>query len=259
MNEVTSSAAGPAATPWSIRLPSFQGPIDLLLHLLRTDAIQFADVPLLDVARQYDDYLALRSPDLDLAGEYLLLAATLVHMKSRALLPADPAETEPLDDLPGDPGRSLPGAQGIRRATEHLQEREALMELVYARPADSVAQYAGEQGIEADLSALLRAFQAILRRVGNDPASRVSRERMTLVERIDWLLETLARERSLGFRTLFAGLADRVSCILTFLALLELIRLQLVRAYQSHHQKDLLVVLCEETPPATVKEDRVDG
>src|SRR3989338_7459595 len=124
------------------------------------------------------------------------------------------------------------------------------MEMVYFRPAASVSEYAGEQGIDADLFALLRAFREILVRAGSE-AAPITRERITLVERINWLMETMQRERRIHFRRLFLGLADRVSCILTFLALLEVIRLRLVRAYTSHHQEDILIVLTDgAVPPA---------
>jgi len=247
-------------TGWQVRLDSYQGPLEILLHLIRTGEVDPTGLPILEVARQYDAWLErARDVDMDLAGEYLVLAATLVHMKSRRLLPPDPADaaTEP----PFEAMVAPPAAQGMRRAAEHLQEREACMELVFARPAERVSEFASEQGIEADLSALLRAFQAILRRVGNDPTARVSRERITLVERINWLLETLQRERRVGFRNLFAAAEDRMSCILTFLALLELIRLRLVRAFQSHHQDDLLITLADEPsgPGGAAAQERTDA
>ncbi|HYS77609.1 MAG TPA: segregation/condensation protein A, partial [Candidatus Dormibacteraeota bacterium] len=98
----------------------------------------------------------------------------------------------------------------------------------------------------ADLFALLRAFSEILRRIETHAAAHISRERLTLVERIHWLMDTMQRERRVHFRRLFAGLDDRVACILTFLALLEVIRLRLVRAHVSHEQEDILILLADE-------------
>jgi segregation and condensation protein A len=248
-----------AYTGHAVRLDGFQGPLDLLLHLIRTEAIDVAAIPILEIARQYGEYLdALGEPDFDTAGDYLVMAATLVHMKSRRLLPVETVtEPEPsaADDGPS-PTAALPV---VRRAAEHLQEREAIMEMVYQRPHGAVAEFAGEQGIEADLYALLRAFQAILRRVGEDATSRVSRERITLVERINWLMDALQRQRRIGFRSLFEGLPDRLAFILTFLALLEVIRLRLVRAFQSHHQEDIIVMLVEDAPPAALPEEPADA
>jgi segregation and condensation protein A len=126
-----------------------------------------------------------------------------------------------------------------------------------------VAEFAGEEWIEADLYALLNAFQSILKRLGTEtPAARITRERMTLVGRIDWLLDRLNRDQRIGFRDLFTDIEDRMSCILTFLALLEVMRLQLVRAYESHHQEDILIVLVGDctTPAASEeKEERADA
>jgi len=256
VSETLQSEAVPGGfTGHAVRLDGFEGPLDLLLHLIRTEAIDVTVIPILEIAGQYGQYLdALGEPDLDAAGDYLVMAATLIHMKSRRLLPIESvAEPELADAGEGaSPAAALPI---VRRAAEHLQEREAIMELVYQRPQGAVAEFAGEQGIEADLYALLRAFQAILKRVGNEATAKVSRERITLVERINWLLEALQRDRRVGFRWLFEGLPDRLSCILTFLALLEVIRLRLVRAYQSHHQEDIMIILAEDAPPATLPEE----
>jgi segregation and condensation protein A len=239
-----------------VHVGDFEGPLDLLVHLIRTESIPIAEVPLCEVVRQYDRYLELmRELDLEAAGECLVLVAALIYLKSKRLLPPDPSDppTAPDDDRLETVDAS--GGRPIQRAVEILQEREAMMELVFPRPASAVAEYAGEQGIEADLFSLLKAFQEILRRVGADPASRVARERVSLADRMNWLLETLQRERSVGFRRLFEGLVDRLSCILTFLALLELIRLRLARAFPSHGEEDILILLPEATPPAPAPEE----
>ena len=246
------SATPQPAGPGQVRLASFQGSLDLLLHLIRSEEIDVTTIPVAEIARQYNEYLALvRDADPEAAGDHVVGVATLIHMKSRRLLPPDPdglADAGAAADFtqPEDSARG----QMLRVATEHLQEREAIMEMVYLRPAASVSEYAGEQGIDADLFALLRAFREILVRAGSE-AAPITRERITLVERIHWLMETMQRERRVNFRRLFLGLADRVSCILTFLALLEVIRLRLVRAYTSHHQEDILIVLADgAVPPA---------
>lgn len=241
--------ASPAAE-LHLTIDSFRGPLDLLLHLGRTEEIDLSGVSMAEVARQYDAYIDLvRCADLDAAGEALVLVAALIHMKSRRLLPPDPFETA-LPAGEGAPTETSAGERrGVRVAAEHLQEREALMELVFARPAATVAEFADEQGIEADLFTLLRAFKGILGRLGDKEQSRITRERITLVERMNWLIETLQRDRRVGFRALFADATDRLACILTFLALLEVMRLRLARAYQSHHHEDIMIILTDEAPP----------
>jgi segregation and condensation protein A len=239
------------------RLENFQGPLDLLLHLIRTDALDVTGIPVAELARQYDAHLeALGDPDPEAAGEGLLLLATVAYTKSSRLLPADPGGPEPPGEEAGGPGPAA-AAPALREAAEHLRERETLMELVYGRPGSVVADFAGEEAIEADLYALLRAFRAILSRAAA-AEGRIGRERMTLVERIRLLLEALRRRRRMPFRDLFADGADRLSSILTFLALLEVIRLRLVRAYASHHAADIEIVLAEDAPPAVpIEEDPV--
>lgn len=248
-----SAAVAPAAPgqggPGEIRLADFRGPLDLLLHLVRTEALDITRLPVAEVARQYDEYLDLLGiPDPEATGDFLLKVATLAYLKSRHLVPPDPTQDEEAIEEPS--ACSGADGRGLREAAEHLRERESLMELVYARPAGRVEEYAGELGIDADLYALLRAFEAILRRAGREPEAPLARERMTLVERIHWLMERIQRLRRVGFRSLFEGSYDRVSCILTFLALLEVIRVHLVRAYASHRDRDILIVLAEDGAPA---------
>jgi segregation and condensation protein A len=262
MSGLTQPEAVSSRGACSVRLEVFQGPLEILIHLIRTEAIDIADIPLLEVARQYDRYLDLmRHLDLEAAGENLVLVAAMVHMKSRRLLPPDPAQGGvDAGDFDLEPPQLPPDREGLKAAAEHLQEREAVMELVYPRSPGSVAEYSGEQAIEADLFSLVRAFQAILKRIGDDPTARVTRERVSLVERMNWLIETLQQERRIGLRALFDGTTDRITCILTFLALLEVIRLRLVRAYQSHRQEDILIVLMDEPGRAgAVREDPPDA
>ena len=246
-----------AASRTDLRLGAFEGPLDLLLHLIRTEEIDVTTIPVAEIARQYNAFLASGgAPDPEAAGDHMVGVATLIHVKSRRLLPPDP---ESLADAPAsdDLREEAAGARGqaVRQAAEHLQEREAVMELVYFRPASAISEYAGEQGIDADLFALLRAFSDILRRIETDATAHISRERMTLVDRIHWLMDTMQRERRVHFRRLFAGLADRVACILTFLALLEVIRLRLVRAHVSHRHEDILILLADEPVWSTSGEE----
>jgi segregation and condensation protein A len=233
-----------------IRIEGFSGPLDVLLHLARTGGIDLRGLPLVEVARQCDAYVrTLETADLEAAGDHLVMAATLVHLKSRLLLPAEPVETIAAE-AEGDeiPARLAGIVQELKRAAEQLQEREAAMELVYTRPATVVAEFAGEEGIEADLYALVHAFQGILSRlsVADRESKRISREAMSLMERVTWLIDLLQRDRRVQFRALFEGLGDRLACILTFLALLEVLRLRVARAFASHEREDIVVILNED-------------
>lgn len=244
-----------------LSISGFDGPLELLLHLVRTGELDITGVSVVEVVRQCDLYIRLiEVADLESAGDHLVMAATLVHMKSRQLLPPDPEAAildAPLeDDLP----ERLKGVvTELRRAAEQLQEREAAMELVYTRPAGRIAEFAGEQGLEVDLYALVNAFQTILKRQGDESSTqRITRETVSLMERVTWLVDTLNREKQIAFSALFEGLADRLALILTFLAVLEVLRLRVGRAFQSHHQSDILIVLAEE-PPIATEESHADA
>jgi segregation and condensation protein A len=251
VSDVTGWPEADRLRPGDVRLSSFAGPLELLLHLIRIEDIDVTTLPVAEIARQYAESLA-RAPVLEpeTAGEHVVEVATVIHMKSRRLLPPDPAALAEDPVTPEERAQidRAARAEVLRGAMEHLQEREAVMELVYGRPSAAVAEYAGEQGIDADLFTLLRAFREILRRVGSQETGHVGRERMTLVERIGWLMERMESERRVHFRSLFSGLSDRVACILTFLALLEVIRLRLVRAHVSHENQDILILLVDEPP-----------
>jgi segregation and condensation protein A len=262
MSTLPASEAPDQRAAARIDLGQFHGPLDLLLHLVRTGELDITGLPVVEVVRQCDEYLRLiESIDLEAAGDHLVMAATLVHMKSRRLLPPDPlAETEVEAAMDVVPGRLAGAIEELRRAAEQLQEREAAMELVFRRPSDRIKEFAGEQGIEADLYALVNAFQAILKRIGSEPlAGRITREKVSLMERVAWLIDLLNERRRVPFRSLFEGQEDRLSCILIFLALLEVLRLRVARAFQSHHQEDILVILAEELPPVEAEETRVDA
>ena len=245
-------ASEPSRAP-RVVLADFNGPLDLLLHLVRTGGIDISGLPVLDVVRQCDAYVrTIETLDLEEAGDHLVMAATLLHMKSRSLLPPDPEVIAALEEDEATPTRLQGFVQELRQAAEQLQEREAAMELIYTRPAERVAEFASEQGIEADLYALVNAFQGILQRLGAraETERRITRERMSLMDRVTWLIDRLQKERRIAFRALFDDLDDRITCILTFLALLEVLRLRVARAFASHRDEDLLVILSEEPPQA---------
>jgi len=261
---IPNAASGPESAGGlaPIRVEGFSGPLDLLLHLARSGGIDLRGLPLVEVARQCDAYVrTLEAVDLEAAGDHLVMTATLVHLKSRLLLPAEPVETLAAEAEGEEiPARLAGIVQELRRAAEQLQEREAAMELVYTRPANVVAEFAGEEGIEADLYALVHAFQGILSRLSSAEreSKRISRESMSLMERVTWLIDLLQRERKVQFRALFEGIGDRPACILTFLALLEVLRLRVARAFASHEFEDIVVMLNEErADPAAPEADPV--
>ena len=226
------------STP-SVSLELFEGPLDLLLHLVKRNELSIVDIP---IARITDEYLAMldQLPQLDLdgAGEYLVMAATLTYLKSRTLLPEDP--------VAGDEPEEDPRAQLVQQLLEYQRYREAALALgarpVLARdvfaPAGETAPGAEEQGEqmpllrEASVGDLLAALRAVLARHRPPAPHAVVRPGLSVGESMQRLLDRLGREGRLAFPALFAPTADRAEVIVTFLALLEMIRLKVVRALQ---------------------------
>ena len=177
--------------------------------------------------------------DLDIAGEFLVMAATLIHIKSRMLLPRPEtsATVEGEDEDPRDMlVRRLLEHQKFKAAAGLLHEREQLRSAQWLRPDERVASIAGddyEPELEVDLFSLLSAFQAVVQRARSRPALVLPAEQMPVEVRIEQLLDRLSETDACGFEELFGDVHDRSGLIVTFLALLEMIRLKLVRVFQS--------------------------
>jgi segregation and condensation protein A len=223
-----------------IRLDNFEGPLDLLLHLIRKNEVNIYDIPIALVTQQYLDAIGLlQELNLDIAGEFLVMAATLIHIKSKMLLPrpetaagADGDAEDPRDALV----RRLLEHQRFKAAAELLHEREELRAAQWQRPDERVAAIAGDEyepELEVDLFSLLTAFQAVVDRARHRPKVLLPPEQMPIELRITQLLDRLSETEAFGFEELFADVSDRAGLIVTFLALLEMIRLKLVRVFQS--------------------------
>ena len=229
-----------ALEAYPIRLQHFEGPLDLLIHLIKKNEVNIYDIPIALITDQYLDYLSLMQElNLDLAGEFLVMAATLIHIKSRMLIP------RPTPDVDGELDEEDPREALVRRLLEHqkfkaaaelLHERETLRSAQYRRPDAAVAEAAGEEQepeLEVDLFSLLAAFRGVLERAKSRPRVVLPPEQMSIEERIEQLLERLSETEAVGFEELFADANTRGALIVTFLALLEMIRLKLIRAFQS--------------------------
>ena len=185
-------------------------------------------------------YLGLMQElNLDLASEFLVMAASLIHIKSRMLLPRpDPAQADDPDaEDPRDAlVRRLLEHQQFKAAAELLHDRETLRSAQWARPDSRVAQLAGddyEPELEVDLFSLLSAFRSVLERSRERPPVPLPPEQISIELRIDQMLERLSETEACGFQDLFDDVATRGDMIVTFLALLEMIRLKLIRVFQA--------------------------
>jgi segregation and condensation protein A len=231
--------SAPDAFP--VKLSNFEGPLDLLLHLIRKNEVSIHDIPIALITAQYLAAIAcMQELDLDVAGEFLVMAATLIHIKSKLLLPRPDTSAGVEGETEEDPRDAL-----VRRLLEHqkfkaaaglLHEREQLRAAQWLRPDDRVAAMAGdgyEPELEVDLFSLLTAFQAVVQRAKLRPKVLLPPEQIPIETRIEQLLDRLSETEACGFEDLFAGIEDRSGLIVTFLALLEMIRLKLVRVFQS--------------------------
>jgi len=230
--------SAPDAFP--VKLDQFEGPLDLLLHLIKKNEVSIHDIPIALITAQYLNTIALlQELNLDIAGEFLVMAATLIHIKSKMLLPR-PETAANVEGEQEDPRDAL-----VRRLLEHekfkaaaglLHEREQLRAAQWLRPDARVVELSGEElepELEVDLFTLLTAFQTVVQRAKQRPKMVLPAEQQSIEERIEQLLTRLSETEACGFEDLFFDVDDRSGLIVTFLALLEMIRLKLVRVFQS--------------------------
>ena len=243
-------AEGPDAPihiPYELELPGFSGPLELLLHLTRKHKIDILDIPVAFVTEKYLEYIdAMKVLNLDVAGEYLEMAATLINIKSRMLLPAsaaqaDDAASEEQEDPRAELVRRLLEYQKYRDAADRLGALDQLQRDVFARQAERTVGPADRPLAEVGLGALLDAFTAVLKRMKPDAAREVTAERISVAQRIQELVELLESRRRVRFDQLFDASAGRLVVVVTFLALLEMTKLKMTRLVQAGPGTPLLV------------------
>ena len=222
---------------YPIRVLNFEGPLDLLLHLIKSNEVNIYDIPITLITQQYLDYLDLMQDlNLEVAGEFLVMAATLIHIKSRMLLPRpDPTQEDPGEDPREALVRRLLEHQRFKAAAELLHEKEIQRSAMWHRPDGRVAEVVGEPPepeIEVDLFSLMAAFRQVLERARARPRVLLPPEQIPIETRIEQLLSRLSETDACGFEELFADVQSRAGMIVTFLALLEMIRLKMVRVFQ---------------------------
>ncbi len=221
-----------------ILLPLFEGPLDLLLYLIKREKIDIHDIPIAPITRQYMEYLeVMRELNLDVAGEFMVMAATLIHIKSKMLVPIQPTEAEG-DEEHVDPREELVQRllefQRYKEAAGILHQQAQIRAATWTRPETVLPRFddAGEEMLEAGLYDLIAAFRELLERRKTLLAHEVESEGPPVEQRMEELLAMIAEGASLEFLELFATLETKAAMIVTFLALLELIRLKRVRVYQ---------------------------
>ena len=220
---------------YTFRLEGFEGPLDLLLHLIQKNELDILNIPIALITEQYLEYLQLMKVlNLDVAGEYLLMASTLLHIKSKMLLPKSSEREEEEEDPREELIRRLLEYQKYKQAGGELEKRPMLDRDVFIRlmPAEP-EEVPEEERIEVNLLELLEAFRQVLERVKTETVHEVILEHLSVEDKIQEILMLLEREnRSLTFHRLFPEQASRRVVIITLLAILELVKMKRIRIFQ---------------------------
>jgi len=235
---------------YRVRLEIFEGPLDLLLFLIRKNEIDIYDIPINLIVEQYQQYLDLmKSLNLEVAGEFLVMAATLSHIKSRMLLPRDEEAEEEEEDPRRELVERLLEYQKFKALAKQLIKREQVGRDVFVREFDEneVKKLAGElkaerlEFEEVGIFQLIDAFQSLLKRRKLEDIRKVVAERIKVVDKISQILSLLKEKQEIEFEELFGQNPTRTELVVTFLALLELIRLQVVKAFQAYNFGPILL------------------
>jgi len=221
---------------YRVRLPLFEGPLDLLLFLIQKNQVDICDIPIAQITREYLEYLQLmRLFQLDLAAEFLVMASTLMSLKSQLLLPQP---VDPEDFLQEDPRHELMEKlleyRLFKAAAETLEAKEQEATLLYARSSEQgLAENEEDQDlIEVSLYDLLAAFKEVVERETEPSSHEIILEEITVKERISYILDILFHRKKIPFVELIQSKPSKMAMVVTFLAVLELIRDQLVSVKQ---------------------------
>ena len=226
----------------AVKLEIFEGPLDLLLHLIRKNEVDINDIPVALITKQYLEYLDLMvEMNFEVAGEFLVMAATLTHIKSKMLLPSHDKD-EALEDLE-DPRTDLVARlleyERLKAAAAELDKRNRLGRDIFQRESgaqevsEAIAQNKEPEVIQAGIFDLISAFQRLMSSRGQVMELALPGEGISLDDRMAQLLELLKTRQSLNFEDCFRSGANRSDLVVTFLALLELVRVGVMHTFQT--------------------------
>ncbi|MBF0483750.1 MAG: segregation/condensation protein A [Candidatus Omnitrophica bacterium] len=235
---------------YKIRLDIFEGPLDLLLYLIRKDDIDIKDIPIASITEQYLRFIEImKILDLDVIGDFLVMAATLMHIKSRMLLPPENNEEQKTDE--DDPKEEL-----IRRLAEYqrfkeiagdLEQKEKERKDLFPRPADDEQkrqwkEEAKEVYYETNLFDLISALSEALKKIPEDLVHEIVKEEYTVEQKIQYIVEALLETERMQLSDIFGRCRSKVEIVVTFLAILELIRLKQIKAVQKRAFENIEII-----------------
>jgi segregation and condensation protein A len=243
---------------YKVKFEAFEGPLDLLLYLIRKEEVDIYDVNLTQLATQFIEYIELmRMLDLDVAGEFLVMASTLMYIKSRELLPVDQQVTPEGEEDGEDPRweliRQLVEYKKFKDAAAQLQTLEIQQESIYRRVPGKPEFEADPASLKPNVSVfdLINAVSSILKRLNLRSDDRdIFEDKWTVSEKIEHVRAEIIRLSTIKFSTLFAAATSRTEVVVTFLAVLELIRLKLIQAVQTENFGEIEITRAPESTPA---------
>ena len=234
---------------YKVKLNIFEGPLDLLLFLIKKDKIDIYDIPIAEVTTQYLEYMELmKILDLEIAGEFLVMAATLMHIKSKMLLPQEETEEETEEEDPRDElVRRLLEYKKYKEAASSLQEMRDNHKNVFLRKgagsSDSgIISEDGTEYFETSLFELITAFRKVLRDIPKETFHKVIKQKFSVSDKIHQIYHVLARTAKIYFSSLFKDSRNRDEVIATFLAILELIKMREIFVVQKSFYEEIEII-----------------
>ena len=240
---------------YEVKLDIFEGPLDLLLYLIKKNEIDIYDIPIALITEQYLQHIEMmKYLNLDVAGDYLLLASTLIHIKSKMLLPleeGDAGETEDEPDPRAELVKQLLDYQVFKEAAMQLEQRPLLERDIFKRglSAENGNAERGEDEMDVEVSvfALVEPFYRIISSMKEPEFMEIDVEKLSLTDRINEVMEQLAEKKKLSFVELLRDSSDKRIILYTFLAILELMKLRMIKVYQASPFGVIRVVLAAES------------
>jgi segregation and condensation protein A len=230
---MTDDLAAPPGLP-PVALPAFSGPLDLLLHLIRKNEVSITDIPIFAITEQYTGFLeTMHDLDLDIASDYIALAAELIYIKSRMLLPRAPGAPE--EDPRSDLARRLLEYERYRKMAESFHEIDTLRAGLWPRAPGEIPPSPDGETLEVSLFDLIDTFRKVTERyrLAHPPALEIHHMRFSVSEKMRELVDRLERSGTLPLLELFGTLRYRAEAVTVFLAALELIRLGVIQVFQA--------------------------
>ncbi len=235
--------------PYKIQLEKFEGPLDLLLYLIKKDDIDICDIPIATITDQYMGYITtMQLLNLEVVGDFLVMAATLMQIKSKMLLPADPLTgPEEAEDPRSELVRRLQEYQQFKQIAENLKEKEAFRQTLFTRlvdqeALDEIKEDSKEVFIEASLFDLINALNTALIKVPEKQTYQVHEDQFTIEGQTHAILHSLVGSPKIFMAELFSKASCKIEIICTFVAILELIRLKEILAFQRRAFDDIEIV-----------------